>query len=248
MAPPAMGPVKLNQDGKSTPKTVFEVPSIVGLIASYSHYADMKNLLSTCKAGRAAMEIEILARESCLNGSKTECWGCMMQVCEVSLPIRSFVGTIQKCLSPALSCSHLFNLQACRTHKKIIVPDTTVHLESCQPYCSKCHLKRQYASEKDSYMSNCYKCRARTKDSWSRPQPEERVLCRNCATLSDDEIRMMRDKRERIEMEHLLQWPLRCEKCHAYLDSKRPCWWGCMSCYGACNWDGHPSVVPQPDK
>jgi hypothetical protein len=71
---------------KPYPANLFEVPFIVDLIASYSHCADMKNLLSTCQAGRAAMHPESLRRQCCINGSKTECWGCMIQVCGVSLP------------------------------------------------------------------------------------------------------------------------------------------------------------------
>jgi len=109
-----------------------------------------------------------------------------------------------------------------------------VHLENCQPYCSRCHLKRQYSSETEAWYSKYRRCTGRAKK-------QDQVLCRHCASLSNDEVRMMREKREKAEMDHLLQWPLRCAKCNVYLDGKNPCWWGCMSCYSACDWDGHPS-------
>ena len=82
-----VGPPKLENPLGETPypTTLFEVLSIVNLVARYSHYADMKNLLSTCQAGRATINPGSLRKQCCISGSKTECWGCMIQVCEVSL-------------------------------------------------------------------------------------------------------------------------------------------------------------------
>jgi hypothetical protein len=133
-------------------------------------------------------------------------------------------------------------MQACRTSRSVTMPATTVHLESCQPYCSRCQLKRQYSSEVDSWRSKyCFGCK-------NKPGKTDQVLCRDCAALSDGEVCIMREKREKAEMDHLLQWPLRCATCNVYLDGKNPFWWGCMSCSSACNWDGHLSGPSKPCK
>jgi hypothetical protein len=149
---------------------------------------------------------------------------------------------------PSTHRSHIQN-QACQTSKTLLSPATTAHLENCQPYCSKCNFSKYYAPGGwDRYrdLDFCM-CEARTPYSWARPAPtNNRVLCRCCVELSDDEVRKMRENREKSEIEHLLQWPLRCAKCNAYLDGKSPCWWGCMSCSKICKWDGHPSKPPHP--
>jgi hypothetical protein len=59
--------------------------SILRTIAAHSHYTDMANLRLACRDTRAAMKSEVLKRESCVKGTKSECWGCLIQVCEVSL-------------------------------------------------------------------------------------------------------------------------------------------------------------------
>lgn len=143
--------------------TLFEVASIVNLIARYSHYTDMKNLLSTCQASRAAINLESLRRHCCINGSRTECWGCMIQVCEVSLPLCYAFWSIT---SFSLALIHV-QIQGCRTWRSLTMPATTVHLERCQPYCSRCHLKRQYSSETGSGYSKYCRCKDKPKKKGS---------------------------------------------------------------------------------
>lgn len=58
------------------------------LLPSYLHYADAVSL-SMVKALRGTLakgggdDLELLRKRTCINGSKTDCWGCGNQICEV---------------------------------------------------------------------------------------------------------------------------------------------------------------------
>jgi hypothetical protein len=72
---------------KATLRRLVSIDPILSTIARHSHYTDLKSLEATCKDINNAMRYctsETLRRESCIDGTKTECWACMTQICEVS--------------------------------------------------------------------------------------------------------------------------------------------------------------------
>jgi hypothetical protein len=70
-------------EAESTALRVLLNETNLRTIAQYSHYTDMRNLHLTCKAMRARVKPETLMRDCCVNGTKAECWGCLIQVCKV---------------------------------------------------------------------------------------------------------------------------------------------------------------------
>ncbi len=66
------------------------------LMPSYLHFADVVSL-SMVKALRGTLvqgggdDLELLRKRTCVNGSKTDCWGCGNQICKVRLlPLSNF--------------------------------------------------------------------------------------------------------------------------------------------------------------
>ncbi len=69
-----------------------------GLLIPYLHFADVfsismvKALRPTLSTQTQGFDRELLRKETCINGSKTDCWGCGNQICQVrfEFPARPF--------------------------------------------------------------------------------------------------------------------------------------------------------------
>lgn len=88
------------------------------LMVQYAHFSDVLSLTLLLKSirwniiQRKGFELKVLRRDSCVNGTKSDCWGCGNQICE-----------------------------SCKFERRIHNPETTKHTEQCTAICSKCYYK-----------------------------------------------------------------------------------------------------------
>ncbi|KAK3898409.1 hypothetical protein C8A05DRAFT_38007 [Staphylotrichum tortipilum] len=199
--------------GSSIPLT-----SIIGLreksgsgevlrMPSYLHFADVVSLsmvkaLRSTLARNGGLDVESMRKTTCLNGSKTDCWGCGNQIC---------IG--------------------CTTMSEIPDPETTDHVENCITVCSTCYYLHCCGSSgpQPQKVQTGQACRhgLKTKEFGTRA----RELCSLCSRRTKEEILLSRQGKETAELRQLESATAFCAVCESMLPAGSPRWWAC-SCLG----------------
>ena len=92
---------RTNSSGQATfdlPALLEQYPTFASISKSL-HYVDLKNMLLLSRAvhdalASTAQSYETLRRNSCDQGTETECWGCGSQVCDVGPPSGQYTKAI----------------------------------------------------------------------------------------------------------------------------------------------------------
>ncbi len=104
------------------------------LLIPYLHFADVfslsmvKALRPTVSTQTLGFDRELLRRETCINGSKTDCWGCGNQICRVclELPGKSFyANTATRTAQPSATLRIPRQPSMSRTASQSVRPATT---------------------------------------------------------------------------------------------------------------------------
>jgi len=110
------------------------------------------------------------------------------------------------------------------------------HMQLCEARCSKC-----FYSDIISLGQPCRCYDARKFPAASGGLALQRYVCRDCNKLTDKEILVLREKRDKGDMyANTTQRPLACAKCAEALPLTGPLWWACSKCSVECRSHDHP--------
>lgn len=217
-------------EGKGTTFTDFLCYDVLVLIARDLHYVDLVNLSLVSKSVRDvvfprsdfATRSEHFKIYSCDELTKTQCWVCMIQVCN-----------------------------SCEIQRPIRETSLIFHLDVCKMYCSSCYYTHVCRSTLNSRTSTKCGCAPRDQppSAWSAlwrtraphvlPQLRYPHICRLCNMLDDQTLLSLREARSKAEMRDLARQP-DCSKCAQVLPPKGPRWWVCTRCTKECRSHVHP--------
>jgi hypothetical protein len=195
---------------------------ILQLIAHELDYVDLVNLSLVSRSVRSVLfppiedqqEDRQLRYHSCYGEEKFECWTCAIQVC-------------RRCSGSGY-------------HQDSA---TSYHMNVCRAQCSKCF--QTSLTHKGGFTCLCYKEQKSSNYSFSRraalPASKSRILCRQCNDLSDQALRVLRERRDEMVYQRLLQQPLACSTCMVVLPPKGVRWWMCSVCNRECRHPCHPT-------
>lgn len=143
------------------------------------------------------------------------------------------------------------NTQSCS--RRCSIPNTlsAVHLKTCRPCCSSCYYNkicRNYnslgnsqhhltckAHPRDKVIVCSYWDVSRHSDSYSTHQ-----LCHACFDLDEKSRLIIRERRDRLQIERMVRQPLACDNCKAAIPLNKPIWWVCWACRCECREKLHP--------
>ena len=210
------------------------------LLVPYLHFADVISI-SMVKAVRATLSTrtrgfdrDLLRKETCINGSKTDCWGCGNQICRVRL-------------EPPGCLFYILTLpQGCTTGRDVADPETTEHVENCITVCTSCYYKHCCESSQFHQPQMGQTCRhvEKTKESEARP----RELCSLCSHRETGEIQLSRQRKEAGELKQLESATAFCAVCESSLPAASPRWWACSVCKTECKSRLHTQWVAKRGK
>ena len=110
------------------------------------------------------------------------------------------------------------------------------HIHCCVAYCTRCAAAKTYPAILGHYIA----CPIQ----WLKKESEGKVnteahLCRDCDTMTSEEVVARRDEREVRNMQKLVKvnGP-RCHSCAKDLTGHVP-WWACCGCGIGCDWPKH---------
>ena len=176
-----------------------------------SHLSDLSRLILTSKflyhrlMTRGEEAVPFLRWKTCQQGNKVQCWCCRIQICK-----------------------------GCSVKVRPGIPQTSRHLQYCEPRCSRCYFQNMCGRKSGSKLCN-------------HLQNREQNVCSSCSHLAEEVRLMRREEKEMVELQHLARHNLRCSLCMRRLPPTGPRWWGCSECGLECTVDYHPAWSKSPE-
>jgi hypothetical protein len=143
-----------------------------------------------------------LLSTSCEPGAKFECTSCSIPVCN-----------------------------GCCEERPPISAITTLHLQICEPRCSKCSFKKM--RDREVGLNGCAHLRAQNKET------EPWKVCVKCKELPERELVRLQEGRDLREMKHLRKGDVQCGECARTLSPSKLRWWACAQCGSECSSQYH---------
>ena len=210
------------------------------LIASSLHYTDIVNLSLASKGLRQvifpspdlAARSEALRIHSCENGSKSQCWICSSQICQVR----------RYALTPRIETNELTHRpQSCSKKRGLRHTEASLHLQTCKPSCSNCYRRDVCRPARYRHSKSCKLARGSKEKDVCHYGSSTRDICQSCVKLSPRAQQTRREARDRTELDRLARLPLACSQCKMPLPNQGPRWWVCSTCFAECQHRVHPA-------
>jgi hypothetical protein len=220
---------------------------------SHLHVDDVANISRMSRAMRFAVfshtgqgraqRRELICEMACTNGEKTECWGCMKVICDVSsVPYpHSHASSVHDSQQMPQGCKS--------TRGSVPVPRTDTHLRSCFALCTRCYIRKSSAVpapfsatwRPDNLATQHLNCSA---DSASLKQKGTLQVdaCRSCARLTPEQLQAQRERRDEAAIKLTLTRRVMCFECARPIPGRKRRWWICALGPHECHWAGHEAA------
>ena len=148
---------------------------------------------------------ELLSNVTCSRVGRTSCWACSVQIC-----------------------------RACTSESRVNATPIQQHMDSCTPYCHKCHFRALCSGlQSDDHSSGCCSL------SRSSTRGKKKLLCTPCSREPITALHKRRTQKEIRELQLLANQAMRCANCDSGLPERGPRWWICDVCKLECTNECH---------